>query len=54
MDRGFAGGGSGAIDYVALVRGRDGGAVESTDAGAPAAVADAIRLAWERTLSFLR
>ena len=31
MDRGFAGGGSGAIDYVALVRGRDGGAAESTD-----------------------
>ena len=54
MDRGFAGGGSGAIDYVALVRGRDGGAAESTDEGAPAAVADAVRLAWERTLSFLR
>ena len=55
MDRGFAGGGSGAIDYVALVRGRDGGAaLEATNDGAPADVADAVRLAWERTLAFLK
>ena len=46
MDRGFAGGGSRAIDYVALVRGRgDGAAAESAG--------DAVRLAWERTLAFL-
>ena len=55
MDRGFAGGGSGATDYVALVRGRDGAAaVESAAGGGPAELADAVRLAWERTLSFLR
>ena len=55
MDRGFAGGGSGAIDYVALVRGRAGGAVaESSDAGTMPEVAAAVRLAWERTLAFLR
>ncbi len=47
MDRGFAGGGSRAIDYVALVRGRDdGAAAESAGDGA-------VRLAWERTLAFL-
>ena len=34
MDRGFAGGGSGVIDFVALVRGRDdGGAAESAAGG---------------------
>ena len=44
-DRGFAGGGSGAIDYVALVRGR---------AGTMSEVAAAVRLAWERTLAFLK
>ena len=55
MDRGFAGGGSGAIDYVTLVRGRAGGAVaESSDAGTMPEVAAAVRLAWERTLAFLR
>lgn len=55
MDRGFAGGGSGTIDYVALVRGRDGGEVPDSAGGdAPAAAAGAVRLAWERTLDFLR
>ena len=55
MDRGFAGVGSGAIDYVALVRGRDdGAAAESAAGGAPPEVASAVRLAWERTLAFLR
>ena len=55
MDRGFAGGGSGAIDYVALVRGRAGGAVaESSGEGTMPEVAAAVRLAWERTLAFLK
>ena len=53
MDRGFAGGGSGAIDHVALVRGRVGGASAGSAAGSvQAEVAEAVRQAWARTLAF--
>lgn len=55
MDRGFFGGGSGPIDYTALVRARPEEAIESAsgDTGSPE-VTRAVRLAWGRTLSFLR
>ncbi len=54
MDRGFFGGSSGAIDYEALVRGRASQNVPSQTDPASAAVTDAVRLAWNRTLDFLR
>lgn len=53
MDRGFFGGSRGAIDYDALVRGRASQTPPQTDI-ASAAVTDAVRLAWTRTLDFLR
>ena len=53
MDRGFFGGGSGAIDYVALIRGREREAPTVAAADASAQVAAAVRLSWERTLAFL-
>ena len=54
MDRGFFGGSSGAIDYEALVRGRESENPPSQTETASAAVTDAVRLAWNRTLDFLR
>jgi len=54
MDRGFFGGSSGAIDYEALVRGRALQNPPSQTEPASAAVTDAVRLAWNRTLDFLR
>ena len=54
MDRGFFGGSSGAIDYEALVRGRASENPPSQTEPASAAVTDAVRLAWNRTLDFLR
>ncbi len=54
MDRGFFGGSSGAIDYEALIRGRESHATPSQTDTASAAVTDAVRLAWNRTLDFLR
>jgi len=56
MDRGFLGGGGGAIDYVALIRGRapeDAGAARADQRG-DARLAAAVKLAWERTLAFFR
>ena len=54
MDRGFFGGSSGAIDYAALIRGRESQTAPSQTDTASAAVTDAVRLAWNRTLDFLR
>ena len=56
MDRGFFGGGSGAIDYVALIRGRTSAAESPsrTEDESSDLVTVAVRLAWERTLAFLR
>ena len=54
MDRGFFGGSSGAIDYEALIRGREPEPVPSQTDTASARVTDAVRLAWNRTLDFLR
>ena len=54
MDRGFFGGGSGVIDYVALIRGREGEAIAQTDNDSSSGIAAAVRLSWERTLAFLR
>ena len=54
MDRGFLGGSSGEIDYVALIRGRESVPNDSTSATAPSEVAAAVQLAWDRTLAFLR
>lgn len=54
MDRGFFGGSSGEIDYVALIRGRESVPNDSTSATAPSEVAAAVQLAWDRTLAFLR
>ncbi len=54
MDRGFFGGSSGAIDYEALVRGREPQTAPSRTDTAAATVTDAVRLAWNRTLDFLR
>jgi carboxymethylenebutenolidase len=55
-DRGFFGGSSGPIDYVALVRDRREEASAPAAAGQPSAgVAQAAaRQAWERTIAFLR
>ncbi len=54
MDRGFFGGSSGAIDYEALIRGRESETAPSQTDTAAATVTDAVRLAWNRTLDFLR
>ena len=54
MDRGFFGGSSGAIDYVALIRGRESENVPPQPDTASAGVTDAVRLALNRTLDFLR
>ena len=54
MDRGFFGGSSGAIDYEALIRGREAQTAPSQTDTAAATVTDAVRLAWNRTLDFLR
>ena len=54
MDRGFFGGSSGEIDYVALIRGRESGPNDSTSATASSEVAVAVQLAWDRTLAFLQ
>lgn len=54
MDRGFFGGSSGAIDYEAVVHGRASANPPSLEDAASAAVTDAVRLAWNRTLDFLR
>ena len=54
MDRGFFGGSNGAIDYEALVRGRASEHPPLQTDTASAAVTDAVRLAWTRTLDFLR
>ena len=54
MDRGFFGGSSGAIDYVALIRGRESENVPPKTDTASASVTDAVRLALNRTLDFLR
>jgi carboxymethylenebutenolidase len=54
MDRGFLGESSGAIDYVALVRGRATATAPSRTDTTVAGLTDAVRLAWRRTLDFLR
>ena len=54
MDRGFFGGSSGAINYVALIRGRESENVTPQTDAASVSVTDAVRLAWNRTLDFLR
>ena len=54
MDRGFFGGSSGAIDYEALIRGRESQNPASQADTASGRVTDAVRLAWSRTLDFLR
>ena len=54
MDRGFFGGSSGAIDYEALIRGRESENPPAQTDTASAAVTDAVRLSWNRTLDFLR
>ena len=54
MDRGFFGGSSGAIDYVALIRGRESENTASPADTASAGIVDAVQLAWNRTLAFLR
>jgi carboxymethylenebutenolidase len=54
MDRGFLGDSSGAIDYVALVRGRATATAPSRTDTTVAGLTDAVRLAWRRTLDFLR
>ena len=54
MDRGFFGGSSGAIDYEALVRGRASQNPSLQTDPASAVVTDAVRLAWRRTLDFVR
>ena len=54
MDRGFLGETSGAIDYVALVRGRATASAPSRTDTTVAGLTDAVRLAWRRTLDFLR
>ncbi len=53
-DRGFFGGSSGAIDFIALTRGRDDAADRTVGDKAQAGAAAAVRQAWERTLAFLR
>lgn len=50
-DRGFFGGSSGAIDYVALARAQE---QERPQAEDKSTAAGAARLAWVRTLAFLR
>ncbi len=54
MDRGFFGGSSGAIDYEALIRGRESQNTASQADTASARVTDAVRLARNRTVDFLR
>jgi carboxymethylenebutenolidase len=54
MDRGFFGASSGAIDYIAAIRGRAAEPAPSETDAAGVTVADAVRLAWTRTLDFLR
>jgi carboxymethylenebutenolidase len=55
-DRGFFGGSSGAIDYVALIRDRPAEALPPAigDQAANAAAQTAAKQAWDRTLAFLR
>jgi carboxymethylenebutenolidase len=54
-DRGFFGGSSGAIDFIALTRARDDAADRTlTHDKSQGGAAAALRLAWERTLTFLR
>lgn len=54
MDRGFFGASSSAIDYVAAIRGRAAEPAPSETDAASVTVTDAVRLAWTRTLDFLR
>ena len=54
MDRGFLGGSSGAIDYVALIRGRESGETASQTDTASTNIVESVRLALTRTLAFLR
>jgi len=55
-DRGFFGGSSGAIDYVALIRDRPAEAAQPAtgDQAATAAAQTAAKQAWDRTLAFLK
>jgi carboxymethylenebutenolidase len=54
-DRGFFGGSSGAIDFITITRGRDDAADRAAGGDkSQTGAAAAGRLAWERTLAFLR